>query len=851
MSRWSFRNDRHDQLRRFLSRVTHGHREKSAQELMVFSALKPKGGTCGPILLGAVTLSWILYSFFSIQGLSMWVICAGAWCILRRDRSRQFARCRAVVGWLVLLVGISSTAMYLRSPHIHTALDVAMAEHTTVIAEVVGTVLEDPKRHPPLTSGLDRFRHFGDSLHSHIRVYSLRINECVFEDVDFVLPMRCDRGAGGISGGDEIFVRARLESSTRPINPGQEWDAYQDPVFKLVITDPRLIRRVDEKHPWRAVWIRMRSSIRNTFRTAVDRISGDDQRKRAFLQMLLLGNSVEGHDELRKTFAGAGLSHVLAISGLHLAAIAIAICFVCTCLTSNPRIGALVTMAILLLYTVILEPRASIHRSVLMIVIVLTGHVFSRYWRSDQVFILVICVVVSAVPDAVGEPGFQLTFAVTAGLIFLCGPCRVQWFGLPDHIGRSRKSIAISRSGDALATSTIAWLVGFPLVLYHFGRVAPMGILAALLESIPVFLALVLGFPSMLLVAVFGTASFSGEWILSASITVIFMIADTCRSCVPEWHAPPPSGAWVIAVGSALVLAVKSPNIRWRRIAWPVVLFLSVLPFGLRLTPNPRVPFSICSLAVGDGSAILIRSERTAILYDAGSTTFLSVGSRIITPALQALGVRTLDAMIISHLNLDHVSGIEDVVDSCNVSAVVVSDHIKKHAASNPGKLAASVWDVFISHGVNVHEVSQGDTLDIGELSLSMYHPARGELNQSRNDESLVIGITSRHEAGKIIVCGDAEGEALRRVRTRYPKIECDVLELPHHGSWHPGAVQFVDQVKPRTIIQSTGTRRFRRDRWKDVLDGRDRYVTCRDGAVSILLKDVLSLKRTEDPRDT
>ena len=254
------------------------------------------------------------------------------------------------------------------------------------------------------------------------------------------------------------------------------------------------------------------------------------------------------------------------------------------------------------------------------------------------------------------------------------------------------------------------------------------------------------------------------------------------------------------------------------------------------------------SFSVGNGSAILIRSGNTAILYDAGSTTFSSVGSRIIIPALHELGIRRLDACVISHMNLDHVSGIEDILSSFDVSKVFVSHQLKNHAEAHPEKLAGAVWSCLSSHSGDILEVSRGDTVAIGTLVLNVFHPGKFDAHQCRNDESLVIQITSCVEPGTILLCGDAEEGALNAVLAMHPQIECDVLELPHHGSWSTVAATFVRQTNPKAVIQSTGHHRFRRDRWEAELKNRIRYVTCRDGACTVELKDVLSFRKSEDP---
>lgn len=71
----------------------------------------------------------------------------------------------------------------------------------------------------------------------------------------------------------------------------------------------------------------------------------------------------------------------------------------------------------------------------------------------------------------------------------------------------------------------------------------------------------------------------------------------------------------------------------------------------------------------------------------------------------------------------------------------------------------------------------------------------------------------------------------------RDPDLSADLMELPHHGSWREIAAAFLAQVGPEQVVQSTGPARFQLDRWQEAIGERVRWVTARDGAVSILLK--------------
>jgi beta-lactamase superfamily II metal-dependent hydrolase len=91
---------------------------------------------------------------------------------------------------------------------------------------------------------------------------------------------------------------------------------------------------------------------------------------------------------------------------------------------------------------------------------------------------------------------------------------------------------------------------------------------------------------------------------------------------------------------------------------------------------------------------------------------------------------------------------------------------------------------------------------------------------------------------GSALLCGDIQAEAMARLLAADDagglSLRADVMELPHHGSFHEVAVEFVNRVDPGVVLQSTGQRRWSSDRWAAPLAGRERLVTARDGACGV-----------------
>ena len=180
-----------------------------------------------------------------------------------------------------------------------------------------------------------------------------------------------------------------------------------------------------------------------------------------------------------------------------------------------------------------------------------------------------------------------------------------------------------------------------------------------------------------------------------------------------------------------------------------------------------------------------------------------------------------------------------------------MSQHFIDEAMQHPRQAAGLLLQIARRHDVKLIIAERGDELELGMIRCKILHPVSGESCRSVNDQS-IVAVFSRVQESRpsILMCGDAQDEALARVMHRYPLLKAEAMELPHHGSWRDIAVAFVEHVDPNHVLQSTGPSRFQLDRWSDVMNGRDRQVTVRDGAVSIELDPSNGcFRRTAVPR--
>jgi competence protein ComEC len=390
----------------------------------------------------------------------------------------------------------------------------------------------------------------------------------------------------------------------------------------------------------------------------------------------------------------------------------------------------------------------------------------------------------------------------------------------------------------ACAVSVTAWAVATPVTMYHWGVFWPWAALFSLL-ALPVVAALLaVGYAKMLLAVVLPSAASLLGVPLSFCAEVLISLVEA-MDAVP-WsviQVPHPSVVW-----TGLALAWIFGWVTWgmsggrrnRRRLWLAGAVLLVW-FLWPALPEWRPPaLRIDMLAVGNGSCYVLRSGASAIVFDAGSSTDLDAGRRSIVPALRRLGIRSLDALVISHPNLDHYSAVLETADAFRVRSVLVTPQLVRAAAADPYGPVAFVLDGLTDRFVAVSEVADGDLRTYGSSRWRWLHPGPRAGYARANDGSMVIRIEAAGRA--VLLCGDIQREAIQTLlgdgRTA-EALAADIVELPHHGGHHELAEAFLDRVQPEVVMQSTGPTQWRRtqERWVKPLTGVERLVTARDGA--------------------
>lgn len=685
-----------------------------------------------------------------------------------------------------------------------------------------------------------------------------------WRDCDGLVRVSVRGRADHIRLADAVELYASLHPIEGPRNPGEyDWQLYNRRCGLYVaasVSQPESIqpRARADAGDWSSRLVsRFRQGCR---RVLLDGIATDEP-EAGLLATYVAGQRSAANRQINDAFRRSGTAHLLAVSGSHVALIATVGAVLGWLLLGRPKRAALVAFAAVVFFSLLVEPNAPALRSAVMAILAVSGMLLNRPFNTGNWLAGSAALLLLVNPTDLFSPAFQMTFAAVIGLVVLTPAVHNFLFGPHDLAGWLRLRIRLSHGPtrwgkasmtvkSAISYSTAAWLANVPLLIWHFGQFNPYGHVATLLITPLASLTLILGFFKLLLGLLSpslgellawpvehlaGWMSRMAEWLGSwpgaalqvatppawLVVVIYAALAYWAITVRRRWQEASPIAvrrrlpssrdgvpALIPRVQSGLVPIVDLPlPAIFRPVRPRYVLTVAAALSGMCvLTTRPSIPDHprMHVLAVGDGLCVVVRSPSGQnLLYDCGSLTVSGVGEKIVVPALQALGVRQIDAVILSHANIDHYDGLIDLAKAIPIRQVFLSSAFRREAEQgSPRRLLRDLTTL----RVPLKEASAGASApDMGPITIDvLWPPADPNVPpMDANDTSVVARICWRDKG--ILLTGDiGRYPQARLARNTSQTIRADVLLLPHHGSPTTLTPPFVQAVAPQVAIAST-----------------------------------------------
>lgn len=613
--------------------------------------------------------------------------------------------------------------------------------------------------------------------------------------------------------GDELLLDGMLSKPHSLRNPGlfnyANYLAIKEIYSYIRVKDSRLVKIIGHG---RTNWLMASSyKIRDRLNDILDKRF--KMPYGGFLKSIITGERMGLGEEIEDDFIKTGTVHVIAISGLQVGLIAGIVLAIFGLLRIPKRINLVLTLIMLLFYSLMTGANPPIMRAVIMFFIFVAGYLINRDADILNSLSLAALIILLWNPKELFDPSFQLSFISIAGTILLC-PVIDTFLGIPDAFKMPVGSKVRLYFLKSISVSIAAWLASWPLVAAYFNIVSPVSVVANLIV-IPALFAL--SAASFLFFAANFLSPFLGgmvSGIVSRIEQILFAINHVLAQLPLAYFRMKAPGKifLVIYYFFLLWLFIFPDPLLFKRLKiykkHAVIIFLVALNIFAysEIYSIFRKNLAITFLDVGQGdSAFIELPGRGNILIDGGSggeDEKFDIGKSVVAPYLWNRGVRVIDAVIATHFHEDHIGGIIYVLENFKVGCV-----IDNGALSVGNKIHDRYMRLIKEKRIRHLTVGEGDTIEIFRgIKLSVLNPPKGEGLADSNEDSLSIKLTYKNFS--CLFCGDMKSNSLDRLLSYGKFLESDVIKIPHHGG-SPGnkisSRKFFERVSPKISIISVG----------------------------------------------
>ncbi len=497
------------------------------------------------------------------------------------------------------------------------------------------------------------------------------------------------------------------------------------------------------------------------------------------VRALVLGDRSDLPEELTDDFRGAGIAHILSVSGLHVTCLAMALDYLLKKRLSR-RAAFLVVAPLMAAYAILAGLSGPIVRAVVMYLALRFAPLAGRPKDSLSGLAAAMLVMLAANPLDVGDAGFILSFAAMTGLILLSRP--LERFL---RIASAPKALQFFiRPFTASVAATAALL---PALVSLFGTLQPYGPLVNVLAVPAATIALPLTFLALPLAMIWPAAGAVAAWPAAMLLRGMTWIAGFA-SGLPRASIPVGQMFWGLGILWALAVywvsdhaGLSAGRRRAALLLFPAALTLSVL-LNAWATPGG---LALDFLAVGDADAAVVYADGETYLVDAGNADGAAADY------LAKTG-RALRAVFLTHPHDDHIGGAGAVRALYPDATVYVPECWDRLDGVLEAQARGGLEGPFVP-------LSAGDEVPLGESATArVLYPPKGITPEDANDASLVLLITSGDASA--LLTGDLSDASL------LPDIpDVDIFKAPHHGAFIKGAELLLRASSPGVVAVSAG----------------------------------------------
>ena len=548
------------------------------------------------------------------------------------------------------------------------------------------------------------------------------------------------------------------------------------------------------------------------------------------IKAMVTGEKEDVDSTLKDLYTRAGITHILAISGLHVSIIALYLFYLLQKgLRLNRRVSSAITIVGLLFYLLFTGFSASAVRAVVMVTVGLFGNILYRSGDRFNNIAIAALVILLVEPLYLWDIGFQLSFVTITGI--LCGMEMLE--------KEIRLPVLLK---NTVGISFFATLSSYPVTAFHFYSISLVSILTNIVVLPLTGLLLIFG----IITGVVGLVSLPFATFFGGTVYYIlqfYKVVCGLVTIIPGGYVHlgrPPLLVIIFWYLTFLIIYCYKEGNKCQQIAMLGTggLFLFCL-VGNRLIFHEN---TVAFLDVGQGDCIVINTyDGKTFVVDGGGKYHVdygkNTGNTIVLPYLAYMGTDEIDGLFLTHMDMDHGAGVVELMDQIPVKGAYISDYDFKVS-----QLYLSFLKTVEKNKVPLYTVKAGDRTDIHkDMRLECFYPMDNEISFYDSDDnhgSMVLKLTC--DEVSFLLAGDAGIEDEMGMIIANSDLNSDILKAGHHGSKYSSSTEFLEKVSPEVAIFSSGKKNRYGHPHKETIERMEafsikRYNTAERGTVTVL----------------
>lgn len=546
---------------------------------------------------------------------------------------------------------------------------------------------------------------------------------------------------------------------------------------------------------------------------------------------LILGKTQEIEESIKENFRIVNISHILAISGLHVTYIVMLITIISQRLIGK-KYGTVFLIVVLIFYMFLVGFTPSIVRACIMGILVNLAFLVHRknnFWNSLALSLLLILI---NNPYSILNIGLQLSYLATIGIVGFSRKIRKKIdnfkFLKNNLVIRKNNKIQtlVNKIKENLSVMFSAQILILPIMIYNFNIIGTYFIISNLLVSVIIGTTI---FLSILLVTssfIFFPISKILSHILTILLQLLIIISNISKLPFSKIYIPTPSILSIILYYVMIyvlnfldnvyskesdsyyrirnLIAIFKYRIRKNRLrVKKVIIATFVLMIIINIIPkNLKVHF----IDVGQGdSTFIVTPHNKTILIDGGGSLNknFDVGEKTLVPYILDRGYTKIDYIFVSHFDFDHVGGILSILEELKVGKIIIGKQFEN--SENYEKMIK----IARKKKIEIIQVDKENDIVIDEVKFNIIWPDKENIikENSLNNNSLVMKMIYKNFS--MLFTGDIEEIAERKIIDTYKDnsdiLKSDVLKTAHHGSKTSSINEFLKLVKPKIALIGVG----------------------------------------------